>query len=78
MPPAELEALLLTHPAVADAGVIGIPDTEAGELPKAFIVKKPQHTVSEKDIHALVQGRIFIVNLQVKIENMSFYSVNER
>ena len=36
--PAELEALLLTHSGVADAAVIGVPDEEAGELPKAFIV----------------------------------------
>ena len=33
VPPAELEALLLTHPKVADAAVIGLPDEEAGELP---------------------------------------------
>ncbi len=39
VPPAELEALLITHPAVADVAVIGVPDEEAGELPKAFIVK---------------------------------------
>jgi acyl-CoA synthetase (AMP-forming)/AMP-acid ligase II len=36
--PAELEALLVTHPAVTDAAVIGVPDEEAGELPKAFVV----------------------------------------
>ena len=36
--PAELEALLLTHPSVADAAVIPSPDEEAGEIPKAFIV----------------------------------------
>ena len=41
VPPAELEAVLITHPAVADAAVIGIPDTEAGELPKAFIALAP-------------------------------------
>src|SRR4029077_13700674 len=34
--PAELEAILLTHPAVADAAVIPIPDDEAGEIPKAY------------------------------------------
>ncbi len=36
--PAELEALLIGHPGVQDVAVIGIPDQEAGELPKAFIV----------------------------------------
>ncbi len=41
VPPAELEAVLVTHPAVADAAVIGIPDEEAGELPKAFITLVP-------------------------------------
>jgi acyl-CoA synthetase (AMP-forming)/AMP-acid ligase II len=38
VPPAELEALLISHPAVTDAAVIGVPDEEAGELPKAFVV----------------------------------------
>jgi acyl-CoA synthetase (AMP-forming)/AMP-acid ligase II len=38
VPPAELEALLITHPEVADVAVIGVPDDEAGELPKAFVV----------------------------------------
>ncbi len=38
--PAELEAILLTHPAVADAAVIPCRDDEAGEVPKAFVVLK--------------------------------------
>jgi acyl-CoA synthetase (AMP-forming)/AMP-acid ligase II len=38
--PAELEAVLLTHPAVADAAVVPYPDEEAGEVPKAFLVLK--------------------------------------
>jgi acyl-CoA synthetase (AMP-forming)/AMP-acid ligase II len=38
VPPAELEALLITHPEVADVAVIGVPDDEAGELPKAYVV----------------------------------------
>ena len=36
--PAELEALLNSHPDVADVAVIGVPDEDAGELPKAFVV----------------------------------------
>jgi len=42
--PAELEAILLTHPAVADAAVIPCHDEEAGEVPKAFVVVKEQTT----------------------------------
>jgi acyl-CoA synthetase (AMP-forming)/AMP-acid ligase II len=47
VPPAELEALLLTHPSVADAAVIPIPDDEAGEIPKAFVVLKKAATAEE-------------------------------
>ena len=45
--PAELEALLLTHPAVADACVIGVPDEEAGEIPKGFVVLQGDATPEE-------------------------------
>ena len=45
--PAELEGLLLAHPAVADAAVIPHPDPEAGELPKAFVVLKGPATPQE-------------------------------
>ena len=47
VPPAELEAILLTHPAVADAAVIPSPDEEAGEVPKAFVVLKGEVTPDE-------------------------------
>ena len=50
--PAELEALLLTHPAIADAAVIGVPDDEAGERPRAFIVLKPGQDASADQITA--------------------------
>jgi acyl-CoA synthetase (AMP-forming)/AMP-acid ligase II len=45
--PAELEAILLTHPAVADAAVIPCADDEAGEIPKAFVVLKNEATGDE-------------------------------
>jgi acyl-CoA synthetase (AMP-forming)/AMP-acid ligase II len=38
--PAELEGLLCTHPGVADAAVVGVPDEAAGEVPKAFVVAR--------------------------------------
>jgi acyl-CoA synthetase (AMP-forming)/AMP-acid ligase II len=42
--PAELEALLLTHPAILDAAVVRKADEEAGEVPKAYVVLKPDET----------------------------------
>ena len=42
VPPAELEAVLLTHPSVADAAVIPYPDDEAGEVPKGIVVLREQ------------------------------------
>jgi len=44
VPPAELEAILLTHHCIADAAVIPLPDDEAGEVPKAFVVLKSETT----------------------------------
>jgi acyl-CoA synthetase (AMP-forming)/AMP-acid ligase II len=58
VPPAELEALLVTHPAVADVAVIGIPDDEAGELPKAFVVLKPGAEATAEDLQAFVAERV--------------------
>ena len=58
VPPAELEALLLTHPQVADAAVIGVPDEEAGELPAAFVVLKPGAEVSAEDIQEFVAEQV--------------------
>lgn len=37
--PAELESILRSHPAVADAAVIGVPHEFYGEAPKAFIIR---------------------------------------
>jgi acyl-CoA synthetase (AMP-forming)/AMP-acid ligase II len=56
VPPAELEALLLTHPAVADAAVIPSPNEEAGEVPKAFVVLRGEAT--PEDLMAFVAARV--------------------
>ncbi|HEU5320920.1 MAG TPA: AMP-binding protein, partial [Methylomirabilota bacterium] len=45
--PAEIEALLFEHEGVADVGVIGKPDAEAGEVPKAFVVRKDPALTAE-------------------------------
>ncbi|EKV31842.1 Acetyl-coenzyme A synthetase [Caenispirillum salinarum AK4] len=46
--PFEVESILMEHPAVAEAGVIGLPDPVAGEVVKAFVSLKPGHEPSEE------------------------------
>jgi len=58
VPPAELEALLLTHPAIADAAVIGLPDEEAGEIPAAYVVLKADQQATAEEIQDFVAERV--------------------
>ena len=58
VPPAELEALLLTHPAVADAAVIGLPDEESGEIPVGYVVLRPGVEADPSDIQSFVAGQV--------------------
>ena len=55
--PAELEALLLTHPSIADTAVIGVADEAAGELPKAYVVLKQGHSLSEEQVKHHVKSK---------------------
>ena len=48
--PAELEAVLHEHPAVAEAAVVGVPDAVYGENVVAFVVAKPGAQVSEAEV----------------------------
>lgn len=50
VPPAELEALLLTHPEISDAAVIPFPDKEVGQFPMAYVVRKSGSTISESAV----------------------------
>jgi acyl-CoA synthetase (AMP-forming)/AMP-acid ligase II len=56
VPPAELEAVLTSHPAVSDAAVVGVPDEEAGELPKAFVVAGDE--ASDEELLEFVAERV--------------------
>jgi acyl-CoA synthetase (AMP-forming)/AMP-acid ligase II len=56
--PAELEALLLEHPGVADAAVVGSPDEQAGEVPKAFVVPAGGAELDVAELQAFVAARV--------------------
>ena len=58
VPPAELEALLVQHPAVMDAAVIPSPDPNAGEVPKAFVVRSPGAEITEGELMSYVSDRV--------------------
>ncbi|ABM12925.1 MULTISPECIES: 4-coumarate--CoA ligase family protein [Mycolicibacterium] len=64
VPPAELEALLLSHPGIADAAVVGVHDEEGEEVPKAFVVRQASTdadggaALTEADVIEFVAGQV--------------------
>ncbi|MEE8519040.1 MAG: AMP-binding protein [Dehalococcoidia bacterium] len=58
VPPAELEGILLEHPDVADAAVIGKPDDQSGEIPKAFVVRRDGATVTAEALMSFVGEKV--------------------
>ena len=58
VPPAELEGLLLQHPDINDAAVIGKVDQDSGEIPKAYVVKSLDSNLSESDVIDFISGKV--------------------
>ena len=56
--PAEVENLLLQHPDVAEAAVIGVPDARMGEVALAYLVARPGHAIAESEVIAWTKARI--------------------
>ena len=54
----ELEKAILAHPAVLEVGVIPVPDTKWGEVPKALVVLKPHATASESELIEFCRSRL--------------------
>ena len=60
--PTELEKILLSHPQVQDAAVAPIPDETAGELPRAYIIKRSGSTLTENEIAKFVAGSLLLLS----------------
>ncbi|KAG2319654.1 hypothetical protein Bca52824_012867 [Brassica carinata] len=58
VPPAELEALLLSHPDILDAAVIPIPDNKAGQCPMAFVQRMPERDLSKKQVIDFISKQV--------------------
>ncbi|KAK7793621.1 hypothetical protein R5R35_004856 [Gryllus longicercus] len=56
--PSELEAILLTHSAIQEAAVIGIPDEMYGELPQAHVIKDPATNITADEIQKFIAGKV--------------------
>ncbi|EMS45325.1 putative 4-coumarate--CoA ligase 2 [Triticum urartu] len=58
VPPAELEALLIAHPSIADAAVVPQKDDAAGEVPVAFVVRAADSDIAEEAIKEFVSKQV--------------------
>lgn len=61
VPPAEIEAVLLSHSRVIDAAVVGVPDERAGEVPLAFVVVQKGEILSANELIDYVAGTVFLI-----------------
>ncbi|CAG9856693.1 unnamed protein product [Phyllotreta striolata] len=56
--PTELENLIMEIEGILDVAVVGVPDTLAGEVPKAYVVRKPGININEEEIQRWVNGKV--------------------
>jgi fatty-acyl-CoA synthase len=66
--PGEIEETLASHPGVAEAAVVGIPDAEWGETVAAAVVRKPGSTVDEAELQQWVRERLRSTRTPTKIQ----------
>ncbi|HEA47419.1 MAG TPA: long-chain fatty acid--CoA ligase, partial [bacterium] len=66
--PREVEEVLYSHPAIAEAAVVGVKDRTKGEVPKAFLALKEGKSISKKEIIKYCQEKLASYKVPHKIE----------
>ncbi len=69
-----MEAALLEHPEIADAAVIGLADTTAGELPCAFVVRQEGSEIKSSKVQEFIAGRKY---MRIYCEGMLLFYYSE-
>src|SRR5438477_3330897 len=59
----EVEKAIFAHPAVLECAVVSAPDPQWGEVPAAFVVRKPGQNITEQELCAYLPGRIAKFNM---------------
>ena len=77
MSPGEIEDVLVQHPGVADAAVVGVPDDEWGEVVAAAIVLEPGAVVSEEELQTWVRQQLRSSRMPAVIEIRETLPYNE-
>src|SRR5437762_3439925 len=69
--PREIEEVISSHPAVAEAGEIGVPDKMRGEVVKAFVVLRPRHSATPSELKTFCRDRLVHYKVPAKYEFVS-------
>ena len=69
--PREIEEVISSHPAVAEVGVIGVPDKMRGEVVKAFVVLRPRHSATPSELKTFCRDRLVHYKVPAKYEFVS-------
>jgi acyl-CoA synthetase (AMP-forming)/AMP-acid ligase II len=78
MSPGEIEDVLMTHPAIADAAAVGVPSVEWGEAVGIALVAKPGHTLpSDDELRALIKHRLRSSRVPERIARLDALPYNE-
>lgn len=69
--PREVEEVLLRHPDILDAAVVGVPDERWGESLKAFVVPRPGLTLKAQELAEFCEGRLARFKIPRTLETLS-------